>query len=86
MSIDIVALRDATSKIIGYSIVIEEESIPGFKEMVNRAFNCWADAPPELKSFADKVTHGRVLQNYFEQSKLTTQEELNKNLKMSKTP
>lgn len=35
-----------------------------FKQLVNRAMNCWDTAPAELKEFADRVTEGRIQQNY----------------------
>lgn len=35
-----------------------------FKELVQRGANLWPDAPPEIKEFADRVTTGRVQQDY----------------------
>ena len=49
------------------SILVEEESLPIFKSLVNRACNTWPDAPPEIKTFADQVTNGVVYQNYYDQ-------------------
>ena len=45
-------------------IVIEESIIPEFKVLVNRACNCWTDASPVIKEFADRVCIGEVLQDY----------------------
>lgn len=38
-----------------------------FREMVQRATNLWPDAPPEIKHFADMITNGRPMQDYFAQ-------------------
>lgn len=46
---------------------VTEESIPGFKELVRRALNCWPDAHPELKELGDMLEHGKVLQDYYHQ-------------------
>jgi hypothetical protein len=41
---------------------------PQFQQLVQRGANLWPDAPPEIKEFADKVTVGQVLQDYFAQA------------------
>jgi hypothetical protein len=74
MSIDIITLRNDSGEPVGFSIIVEQEDVKDFKEMVNRAFNCWDTASPELKVFADKITHGKILQNYHAQSKMTSTE------------
>lgn len=45
-------------------ITVSDNDMPVFKQMVNRAMNCWDKAPPELKSFADRLTSGKELQDY----------------------
>lgn len=42
---------------------------PKFAELIQRGANLWPDAPPEIKEFADLVTNGRVLQDYYAQNK-----------------
>lgn len=60
MSITIDVLR-RTNKLV---IMIDNENVQMFKEMVNRALNCWDKAPAELKSFADRLNKGHELQDY----------------------
>lgn len=51
-------------------IVIDgPKALAAFKELVQRGANLWPDAPPEIKTFADEVTNGRILQDYESQSK-----------------
>jgi hypothetical protein len=57
----IVAVRMSTGSLV---LVIQEEAIPGFHKLINRAMNTWADAPPELKALADIIVEGKVLQDY----------------------
>jgi hypothetical protein len=66
---------------IGYSwtgrsavVLVDEESVPAFREMVQRATNLWPDAPPEIKEFADMVTVGHVQQKYEVQKQLSPRE------------
>lgn len=47
-----------------YQIYIPAKDLPQFRELVSRAMNTWADAPPELKEFADLLIEGKVLQDY----------------------
>lgn len=47
-------------------IEITEESIDQFKQLVDRALNCWNSAPADLKSLGDLLTHGYVTQKYEE--------------------
>lgn len=60
MSIQIVRLSTGTN-----AVFIQDEDLAHFKEMVNRACNCWDKAPPVIKEFADKITTGQVLQDYY---------------------
>lgn len=50
-------------------IFIPKEHAEAFKQLVNRAMNCWDRAPAELKEFADMVTEGKILQDYSSQEK-----------------
>lgn len=47
-----------------YIITVDGESISQFKELVNRALNCWDDAPKDLKELGDMLSHGKILQQY----------------------
>ena len=44
--------------------VIGAESIQAFGEFIDRALNCWDEAPKELKELGDMWTHGYVTQNH----------------------
>lgn len=46
-------------------ITLDGSDMAAFKELVQRATNCWDNAPPEIKHFADMVIHGKPLQNYY---------------------
>lgn len=48
-------------------IVINLPSMGAFQELVHRATNLWPDAPPEIKEFADVITNGHILQDYYGQ-------------------
>lgn len=39
-----------------------------FQELIQRGSNLWPDAPPEIKEFADLVTNGKVMQDYYRQA------------------
>lgn len=53
----------------GASIQIYSEAMwKSFQELVQRGSNLWPDAPPEIKEFADMVTSGRVMQDYYKQA------------------
>lgn len=45
-------------------IVVDEESMPAFKELVQRGANLWPDASPEIKKFADELIEGKPQQDY----------------------
>jgi hypothetical protein len=55
---------DRPPKIVTCIIFISDNSEQAFKELVQRGANLWPDAPPEIKSFADLITNGEVLQDY----------------------
>ena len=46
----------------------DEESWKSFQELIQRGANLWPDAPPEIKEFADLVTNGKVMQDYYRQA------------------
>lgn len=46
----------------------DEESWKSFQELIQRGSNLWPDAPPEIKEFADLVTNGKVMQDYYRQA------------------
>lgn len=47
------------------TIDVPDVHIKAFREMVQRATNLWPDAPPEIKHFADIITTGKPMQDYF---------------------
>lgn len=50
------------------TVRITEKEIALFKELVQRGANLWPDAPPSIKEFADVITLGTVLQDYYAQA------------------
>lgn len=46
------------------TLTITDTSLDNFKRLVDRALNCWDDAPKELKDLGDMLTHGRITQDY----------------------
>ena len=52
------------SGIGGVRIFIMGDSIPHFRELVQRGSNLWPDAPPEIKELADLITIGKIQQDY----------------------
>lgn len=52
-----------------YVILVDTpESVKIFQQLIQRGAATWADAPPEIKEFADLITSGRVLQDYHSQN------------------
>lgn len=49
-------------------ISIPPQYWPQFQELIQRGSNLWPDASPEIKEFADRVTVGRVQQDYYSQA------------------
>lgn len=45
-------------------IEVTEESLPDFIALINRALNCWDNAPKDLKDLGDLITHDRVTQDH----------------------
>ncbi len=52
-------------------------SLDAFEKILNRALNCWPDAPSEWKHLIDILMHGKPLQDYYEQERSN---------RMTKTP
>lgn len=48
-------------------IVVDPIDAEKFQELVQRATNLWPDAPPQIKEFADIITNGKILQDYYGQ-------------------
>jgi len=46
----------------------DAESWSAFQQLIQRGANLWPDAPPEIKEFADLVTNGKVMQDYYRQA------------------
>lgn len=44
--------------------ITTQEDVQLFKDLVNRAMNCWDRAPARVKEFGDIVTEGKALQKY----------------------
>lgn len=49
---------------IEFILTNTEGTIDQFKQILNRALNCWPECPPDFKELADMLFHGRVLQDY----------------------
>lgn len=54
----------ATGALKSIDLIIEMDSIAAFKRLVDKALNCWDEAPPECKELGDYLTHGKILQDY----------------------
>lgn len=54
------------------SVEVPPEDTAAFTELIQRGANLWPDAPATIKEFADKVTNGKVLQDYKSQEKRAT--------------
>lgn len=52
------------------AIDIPDSLMPFFKELVQRGTNLWPDAPAEIKHFADRITNGAPMQDYFKNPNL----------------
>lgn len=56
--------RDSSEAISEIHFSVTAESLPNFTKLVNRALNCWPNAPAELKQLGDMLTEGKILQDY----------------------
>lgn len=64
MTIKVTATRNDNNSLHLLRIEVTEESIRNFLTLVDRALNCWDNAPQELKELGDKLTHDRVTQDH----------------------
>lgn len=48
-------------------LTVSYENLKEFQKILDRALNCWPDAPVFWKELADKLTHGKVTQDYAHQ-------------------
>jgi hypothetical protein len=55
---------DPNNPIEELKISVTKESLGPFIQMIDRALNCWDNAPKELKDFGDMVTHGFITQDH----------------------
>jgi hypothetical protein len=51
-------------RILIHCIQDSDKGIDLIKELVQRALNCWPDAPKDLKDLGDMLTHGRITQDH----------------------
>lgn len=56
--------RDNNETIQEIKLSITQDSLPNFIALINRALNCWDEAPKELKDLGDMITHGRITQDH----------------------
>lgn len=56
-------------------IRITNDDLPKFKELVQRATNLWPDASPEIKEFADDITHDGIIMQDYKNASVTNQVE-----------
>lgn len=56
--------RTPSGEIGEIKISVTAESILNFYALINKALNCWDNAPQELKDLGDMVTHGYVTQDH----------------------
>lgn len=53
----------------GLSIIVGSKDMDEFKRFIQRAANLHPDASPQMKEFADIITHdGIVMQDYYTQA------------------
>lgn len=63
--IDVATPYEYNSKQIPGTVGIPYALWPQFQELVQRGANLWPDASPAIKEFADRVTNGKVMQDYY---------------------
>ena len=56
--------RNPEGDLDGIHIAVTAESLSSFKQLIDRALNCWDSAPKELKELGDMLTHGRITQDH----------------------
>lgn len=50
--------------VLHLSITRDDLSLNQFRELLNRALNCWPECPADFKNLSDLLEHGKVLQEY----------------------
>lgn len=65
--------NDPANHIDGIKLSVTEESLPNFVTLINRALNCWDNAPKELKDLGDMITHNKITQDHTYKPINTTQ-------------
>ena len=61
----------ANTTLASITIVVDAESIANFQDLIHRGANLHPDAAPEIKEFADIVTNGYAMQDYYSLSGTT---------------
>ena len=56
--------KDSSGKLDGLHLAVTADSLSSFVSLIDRALNCWADAPKELKDLGDMITHGQITQDH----------------------
>lgn len=51
----------------GFVVIVDSDSIERFRDLIQRGVNLFPDAHPEIKEFADVITNGHILQDYYGQ-------------------
>lgn len=57
-------IRNEGEPIQGLHVSVTDDSLHNFVCLINRALNCWDNAPKELKDLGDMITHGRITQDH----------------------
>ena len=51
-------------------LTVGPENVAEFKKLIQRGANLWPDTSPQIKAFADQITNGKILQDYYAQANL----------------
>jgi hypothetical protein len=58
------AINPESIDVLHLSITKDDSSITQFRELLNRALNCWPECPVDFKQLSDLLEHGKILQEY----------------------
>lgn len=47
-----------------------KESVESFERLLNKVLNTWEHAEPEWKELSDRITHGKILQDYYKNNRV----------------
>lgn len=64
MSISLKITKNLQNELHLVRVEFTSESIKEFQSVLQRALNCWPDAPADFKSLADILEYGKPLQDY----------------------